>query len=170
MEEFLARPPSSASTLPSTDQPEDLSTRSRAALQALTSLIEATDDPLHLEEMLALNDDLTSLLARVNARRSDLKKFKGLGIDIERAKLSEEPVSNGQIPAGQPVLEEEDEPVTPRVDKGKRRAEPEPEEPQPVLSPSVLLPGFDFDDAEPGGDSLLEKVESVVSPTDRCVL
>lgn len=125
--------------------------------------------------MLALNDELTSLLARVNARRPELKRLKGLGINVEDARLSPAIVSNGHASSDhlRPEEAEEDEleeeiPVTPRIDKGKGRAEPEPEEPPPVLSPTLLMPDYDFEYAEPT-ESLLGQVESIVSPTDRYV-
>lgn len=172
LEELLLRSPSSSPAPPAADQTEDLPTRSRTALQSLAALIESTDDPSQLEGMLALNDELTSLLARVNARRPELKRLKGLGINVEDARLSAAIVSNGHASSDH-LRTEEDEleeeiPVTPRIDKGKGRAEPEPEEPPPVLSPTLLMPDYDFEYAEPT-ESLLGQVESIVSPTDRYV-
>ena len=171
LDELIARSPSSTAAPQSPERSEDLPARSRAALQSLAALIESTNDPSQLEEMLTLNDELTSLLARVNARRPELKRLKGLGISVEHAKPPSEIIGNGLQDSPDhlsPGEEEEDEPVTPRIDKGKGRAEPEPEEPQPVLSPSLMMPDYDLEEGE-ANESLLETVESIVSPTDRYV-
>ena len=60
--------------------------------------------------------------------------------------------------------------MTPRIDKGKARAEPEPEVPEPVLSSPFLISESDDEEAE--GESHLavpEEAQDVVSPTDRYV-
>jgi len=165
----VASPSPSLSASASPNLREELTTRSREALKSLASIIETSDDPSKLEEMLGLNDDISSLLARLSARRPDLKKLKGLGISVEEVRNTVEAM-NGHAPSVHSILEkEEDEPVTPRIDKGKQRAEPEPEEPQLVLSPTVEVPEFYEEEAdhEHLEESLLGQVESIVSPTDR---
>lgn len=161
LEEALARPPST----PALADQQDLSTRSRTTLQSLGAVIESTTDASNLQEMLSLNDDITSLLARVSARRPELKRLKGLGIDVPEHRLSPEVARNGYFTADHVTSDEDDGPVTPRLDKGKQRAEPEPEVPEPVLSPTILPPEFE-EEGEPH-ESLLGQLESIVSPTDR---
>ena len=132
-------------------------------LKTLIRVIEFTDDPSHLEELLALNDEITGLLARATPQRP---KLSGLGIRIENGhSVSGE---NG-VSLGEGLHEhapEEEEPVTPRIDKGKGRAEPEPEPLEPVLSPTKLAMDSDDEEIEVP-ESLLGQVESIVSPTDR---
>ncbi|KAI0343834.1 RNI-like protein [Trametopsis cervina] len=172
IEEALSRSSSASSSPTATpDTNEALSARSQESLKSLTSVIEATDDPSKLEEMLALNDELTTLLARLNEPRPELKRLKGLGLHLEDLR---QPIyhGNGHPSAIHQILssdDEEEEPITPRVDKGKGRAEPEPEEPQLVLTPTVEQhPEFDESETEHDPEaSLLDNVESIVSPTDR---
>lgn len=161
LEESLARFPST----PAPADQQDLSARSRATRQSLAAVIDSTTDASNLQEMLELNDDITSLLARVNARRPELKRLKGLGIDVAEHRLSPEIAGNGYFAAEHATSDEDDEPVTPRLDKGKQRAEPEPEVPEPVLSPTILHPEFE-EEGEPQ-ESLLGQAENIVSPTDR---
>ncbi|KAK2467301.1 hypothetical protein APHAL10511_000536 [Amanita phalloides] len=61
---------------------------------------------------------------------------------------------------------EDDTPTTPRIDKGKGRAEPEPEVPEKVLSPTFLVtePEDEDEEAQYHTD---EEVEAGPSPTDR---
>ncbi|KAI0700300.1 hypothetical protein BC835DRAFT_1304156 [Cytidiella melzeri] len=172
LKEVLGRTPSPlVSPTATPDTHEDLMARSREVLNSLSNLIEATSDAGRLEEMLALHDDITSLLVRLNDPRPDLKHLmiKGLGLDI--AGLSNGVTfANGHASPIRKVLDQEepDTPVTPRADKGKQRAEPEPEEPQLVLTPTVERPAFDDPEVEQDLEpSVLEDVESIVSPTDR---
>lgn len=128
--------------------------------KALMKVIEYTDDPSHLEELLALNDDITTLLTRATPQRP---KLSGLGIRLENG----HPVSaeNGAVPSSN-TPDAEEELMTPRIDKGKGRAEPEPEPLEPVLSPTRVATDSDDEEVEIQG-SLLDHVESIVSPTDR---
>jgi len=54
--------------------------------------------------------------------------------------------------------------MTPRTDKGKQRAEPEPEEPERVLSPTSALMVTESDDEE-GQTLIMEPPENILSPT-----
>ncbi|THG93260.1 hypothetical protein EW026_g7934 [Hermanssonia centrifuga] len=156
-----ARTPSSSSSpaSPVVDVDPELKKRARVVLQSLGAVIEATDDPTRLEELLELNDELTSSLARCNLPRPGLK-LTGLGISVPNGDV--EPIL---ATSESPTEFEEDEPVTPRVDKGKARAEPEPELPEKVLSPTLAAPE-DYEDAEQEL-GLTGQIESIVSPTDR---
>ena len=153
------------------DTREDLTARSLEALNSLSSLVERTSEPAQLEELLYLNDEITYLLGRLNQSPPDLKKLKGLGIELDE-RTNGASVANGHPSPLHLVLDkvDEEELLTPRTDKGKQRAEPEPEEPQLVLTPTVERP--EFEDSEQEQDleaSVLENAESIVSPTDRYV-
>lgn len=127
--------------------------------KSLMKVIEYTDDPSRLEELLALNDEITSLLAGATPQ---WPKLSGLGLRLENG----HPVSmENEVALGE-LQELEEELLTPRIDKGKGRAEPEPELLEPVLSPTKLTMDSDDEEIELP-DSLLGQVESIVSPTDR---
>ncbi len=170
LEDTLAGIPSASSSPTATpDTNEELTARSKETLKALGSLIEETADPMKLEQLLNLNDDIMGLIARFNEPRSALKDVKGLGIHIEGLPNGD---ANGHLSAIQTDLDQSDdeEPVTPRADKGKRRAEPEPEEPQLVLTPTVEHMDPELEDSEVEQDveqSILGDAPSIVSPTDR---
>jgi len=96
--------------------------------------------------------------------------LRGLGIQLDHIKTDGFGTSNGH--AASIIIDgegEEEEPMTPRVDKGKGRAEPEPEEPEKVLSPTFLITESDDEDGDV--PRMLtpdeEPEEGVVSPTDR---
>ena len=173
LEDTLSGIPSASSSPTGTpDSNEDLISRSKEALKALIALIEGTEDSKKLEELLLLNDEITGLISRFNEPRSMLKDGKGLGILIE-GHANGGP--NRHISASQADLDQsdDDEPITPRADKGKQRAEPEPEEPQLVLTPTVERPAQGFEDLEAEQDvesSVLGDTPSIVSPTDRYVM
>lgn len=170
LEDTLAGIPSASSSPTATpDTNEELTARSKETLKALGSLIEETADPMKLEQLLNLNDDIMGLISRFNEPRSALKDVKGLGIHIEGLPNGG---PNGHLSAIQTDLDqsEDEEPVTPRADKGKRRAEPEPEEPQLVLTPTVEHTDPELEDSEVEQDveqSILGDAPSIVSPTDR---
>jgi hypothetical protein len=69
--------------------------------------------------------------------------------------------------------EEEDpevSPNTPRIDKGKARAVPEPEQPQKVLSPTFMIEESDKDDEDGPRFSVRDDIEvPMTSPTNRYV-
>ncbi|OCH84554.1 RNI-like protein [Obba rivulosa] len=156
LEDFLAQTPSS-STSPAAPHvlPQAVAEKAKELKAALMSLIEVTTEPARLEALLALNDDLTNLLARATPRY-------GLGIQTDVANGAAEPVANGHALSVESDMADE-EPLTPRVDKGKGRAEPEPEEPEKVLSPTFLITESDDEDAQHSPDA---EVADLVSPTD----
>jgi protein phosphatase 1 regulatory subunit 37 len=134
----------------------------QTVLKNLANMIQQIEDPSQLEELLGLNDSVTSLLARATRQRPNLG---GLGIRLENGRPVN--LNNGNaLSADHPGVPDEEEATTPRLDKGKGRAEPEPEPVEPVLSPTRLTVESDEDEVEIG-DSLLGQVESIVSPTDR---
>ncbi|KAL4242608.1 RNI-like protein [Abortiporus biennis] len=169
LEDLLSRSPSSSSApaSPTHDLDPELNQRAKSVLVSLAGLIEGTTDPAHLEELLSLNDDLTALLARTAARPLSLSHLHGLSIQLEKLKTDTASLSNGHAEPVNGSTEDgaEDEPVTPRIDKGKGRAQPEPEQPEKVLSPTFLI---ESDEEEDGTRLVLpDGREEVVSPTDR---
>lgn len=165
LEEYLAESQSSCSsdnTPPHVLDPE-VADAAREAMKSLAKVIEATEDPSQLEEMLALNDDITALLKRATVQKRPT--LSGLGIRLENG----HPVAENGAALGADLQgADDDEPLTPRVDKGKGRAEPEPEPLEPVLSPTRVTLDSEDEEGEVV-DSLLGQVESIVSPTDRWV-
>ncbi|KDQ52233.1 hypothetical protein JAAARDRAFT_40347 [Jaapia argillacea MUCL 33604] len=175
LEEYFNRlqSPTDLSSQPPPPPPEQsLVQKSRSLLPALTAQIQTTADPTRLEELLGLNDSLMELLARLDASATGGQgqgtpgQFKGLGLVIDTKRLegglgggsvavggetdSGETSENGHVVGRE---EEEDGlPSTPRVDKGKGRAEPEPPEPEKILSPTFLI--SESDDEEDGVNSL----------------
>ncbi|KAG7440205.1 RNI-like protein [Guyanagaster necrorhizus] len=133
-----------SSTKPSASE---IAARARALISELSQVIEEEGDEGRMEELLGIHDQLTSLLAKVPS------KPIGLGLVI--------PTTNGvgsvavdTSPDGDPPTEEhtdeeevEEEIGTPRVDKGKGRAEPVHEK---VLSPTAafLIAEDDGEDGE----------------------
>lgn len=164
LKEFLAQVPSSSSspTLSNINIDPEILSSAKESLKALAHLIEESDDPSQLEELLGLNDELTSLLARSSPKRPGIK-FGGLAIQLPEGRLAS-PVNGSALPAD--LRDDDDIPRTPRIDKGKGRAEPEPEKTEPVLTPTIQHEAFYSEDAEPE-ESLLSDVEGIVSPTDR---
>ncbi len=144
-------------------------------------------DPLKLEELLGLNDQLLGLL-KVTGRLRQVLKLYGLGlgleVEVERdgkgeggdGKLDGFPHFNGRSNGNgnghivemeslsssfpeelnssvedekaEEEEEKEEDATTPKVDKGKRKAEPEPEQPEMVLNPKTFMMG----EPERGGE------------------
>ncbi|KAI0360641.1 RNI-like protein [Trametes cingulata] len=171
LEDLLAQSPSSSSApaAPMLGPDSEVVKSTREIMKSIIAMIETTTEPARLEMLLALNDDLTDLLARVEPKPEPLK-VQGLGLQIGNGQT----VGNGHAghakssaagAAEEPELSDDEEPITPRVDKGKGRAEPEPEPEESVLSPTFLI--TESDDEEGDTPTLpAEAGESVVSPTD----
>lgn len=170
LENFIARSPSSSSTpvSPTHTLDPELKNRAQTVMASLASLIETTGDPSRLEELLALNDEITSLMSFASYS-PPAPSLNGLGIRIDTAVAGT--VSNGNghaIPVGDASDTDEDLPITPRLDKGKGRAEPEPEEPEMVLTPTTSFRVSESDDEDEARLAAeQEGMEGVVSPTDR---
>ncbi|KAF8066528.1 hypothetical protein FPV67DRAFT_1767437 [Lyophyllum atratum] len=169
----------------------------RALVGELAGVIQRTDDPGTMEELLGVNDALTGLLKQVPApatlpaqgRPVLTLPLKGLGLSgvqgMNGVGGSPRAGAGSRVPNGHGGVNgvgvgvngkeegerEELTPTTPRVDKGKGRAEPEPEELGKVLSPTAsLLPGPEVsseDEDERYLDMEMGAVTGVASPTDR---
>jgi len=140
----------------------------------LTRSIETTSDPLRLEELLEVNDELVSLSAQVPESGRPVLTLQGLGKREDALTLSSRTVAgvtsvvnNGQAFHESPTDElQEEDPLTPRIDKGKARAEPEPEKQEKVLSPNLLVTESESED-EDGSRIAMSEANERPSPTDR---
>ena len=175
LEDLLARSPSSSSSSPASpvSGPDaELVESTREMMKSLVITIERTTDPSNLETLLALNDDLMSVLGRLEHKPPRLT-LQGLGLDtgatIANGHTTHSPAGNASPAQGkpQPSDDEDGSPITPRVDKGKGRAEPEPEPVESILSPTFLISESDDEDGDPPiPPDELEGFEDLVSPTD----
>lgn len=170
LEDVLARSPSSSSVVPSAAVQEELkevAANVKEAQISLMTVIETMTEPGRLQELLALNDGLTTLLGRCAPPKRDAS-LHGLGLHVENGKANgsaaEGTLGNGHAVHGSD--ESDDEPLTPRIDKGKGRAEPEPVEPEKVLTPaSFHLGDSDDEDAHLGDELIVTDQDGVMSPT-----
>lgn len=171
LEDLLSRTPSSSSSSvpvsPIEGPDVELLQSTREMMRSIVSMIERTSDPSRLDSLLSLNDELMTLLGRLEPKPVGLK-LQGLGIQPTNGDAS----GNGHAPLapessstqGLELPSDDDEPVTPRLDKGKGRAEPEPEPVESVLSPTFLI--TESDEEEAGTPPLTTELEDLVSPTD----
>lgn len=154
----------------------ELAVKAHAVLAELTTAIQDTQDAVRLQELLGVNDQLCSLLAKVPAPQKPTLVLQGLGAVVNGGAPVDFPgtadlrhgraaVPNGAAVEGG-VDEEDDTPTTPRIDKGKGRAKPEPEVPEKVLSPTFLITESESEDEEA---HYVTEVEAGPSPTDRFV-
>ncbi|KAH7915505.1 hypothetical protein BJ138DRAFT_1187914 [Hygrophoropsis aurantiaca] len=167
---------------------EELSQKAKAIVDELSAQLGTTTDGAALEELLGLCDQLNAGIAQLSAKVPNKFLLHGLGLKIDSALGA--PVNpnvgvngNGHVVYASPIQSlgdvsqrgddeighEEEVPMTPRVDKGKARAEPEPEEPEKVLSPTFLI---DSEDEDEDDHRFLEEVGGpgevgMPSPTDR---
>ncbi|KIM43835.1 hypothetical protein M413DRAFT_18150 [Hebeloma cylindrosporum] len=168
----------------------DLVSKSKAVASELAIVIQDTEDPSRLEELLGINDQLLSLLKNVPGGSRPQLTLKGLGLTLNDSRNSSSVDGDGMLDGlphinGRPAainghtggdssasssvdgFEDEDNaltPTTPRIDKGKQRAEPEPEQEEMVLSPKAFQISESEDEDE---DGLRYPSEEVASPTDR---
>jgi len=160
-------------------------TKAKAMVTELTSVIQETEDPIRLEELLGINDQLLTLLKNVPIKLKQTLKLQGLGLSIDNGsntaievddKLDGYPHLNGRLNGHTASIETcsetnsietDDEsttpttPSTPKVDKGKRRAEPE--ETEMVLSPKTFMIG------EPDNHEEESYEDEGISPMDRYI-
>lgn len=178
----LPTSPYATSALP---READISSLAKDVLLDLTNAIQSTSDANRLEELLLANDDLMAALKEVatvaNSDRPSLK-LQGLGLSFvdgssstdKKLDYADGRVPNGSlqsIPNGEGLHENRyPEPMTPKIDKGKGRAEPEPEEHEKVLSPTFMITEDEEDNEDVPGYPEEEGEEAdLSSPTLRCV-
>ena len=179
--------PQTPKPIPDSASFNELVSKSKVVASELAVIIQETDDPSRLEELLGINDQLLSLLKNVPGGTRPQLTLKGLGLTLDSRNSSEDgmldglPHINGRVAAMNGHVEvdssasssadsfEEDQaptPTTPRIDKGKQRAEPEPEREEMVLSPKT----FQIHESESEDeDGVHYHGEDVASPTDRWV-
>jgi protein phosphatase 1 regulatory subunit 37 len=158
-------------------------------LAELTTAIQDTEDAVRLQELLGINDQLRSLLAKIPAPQKPTLVLQGLG--VKKINGSTPASGEGSISSGTVDLQnghaarhdelttpngvgvegstDDDTPTTPRIDKGKGRAEPEPEVPEKVLSPTFLITESESEDEEARYATDEEIEAGRPSPTDRFV-
>ncbi len=158
--------------------------KANALVKELAIVIQETEDAIRLEELLGINDQLLVLIKKVPAKLKESMQLHGLGLyrpgsDCQEGRLDGLPHINGRLNGHTNGTEQSLEsstaegdddadlptPTTPKFDKGKQKAEPEPEQPEMVLSPKTFMI------AEPESTELSyrEQREPTVSPTDRYV-
>ncbi|EGN94523.1 hypothetical protein SERLA73DRAFT_114776 [Serpula lacrymans var. lacrymans S7.3] len=162
---------SGLSTPTTTEEPHaEITARARAVVAEMSSQVQTITDGVRLEEMLGLCDSINTSLTQLTSPPKSLLRGLGLlSVDTNGHAVNGE-AKNADALHDSPVEQTHDinaEPLTPRVDKGKARAEPEPEEPEKVLSPTFMISEEDEDDED--GHRFLEELGNIgmPSPTDR---
>ena len=156
--------------------------KAKAVASELATVIQETENPIRLEELLGINDQLLSLLKKVPGSGKPNLRLHGLGLALNDSQSSSDdgdgrldglPNLNGRANGFEGGSSEtssmtsyEDDhdalstPTTPKIDKGKGKAAPEPEEPEMVLSPKFRMAAGEDENA-------MLYPEGVASPTDR---
>ncbi|KAG5644426.1 hypothetical protein DXG03_008521 [Asterophora parasitica] len=153
----------------------EISKNARTVVAELTAVIQSTEDPTLMEELLDLNDQLTALLRDLPAPARPVLTIPGLGLQFNGVKVNGLPNGYGNVNGSREFEGVEDEdltPTTPRVDKGKGRAEPEPEEVEKVLSPTSLLAAAAVaidgsEDEDEDGNPRYINLDHPATPTNR---
>ncbi|PFH46913.1 hypothetical protein AMATHDRAFT_50684 [Amanita thiersii Skay4041] len=186
--------PDSSGSSASDDSAVEVAKKARLIASELTAMIQETESVVKMEELLRINDQLLSLLAKAPIPVKPALTLQGLGLSMNGSgssagvKMSTSSgsevspnghvvVENGMVNGVKEdvgLVEEEQEvveedtttPTTPRIDKGKGRAEPEPEVPENVLSPTFLITESEDEDGEVQYIAN-EEMQSGPSPTDR---
>ena len=142
----------------------------KAIILALADVIEESTDPVQLEELLLLNDSITWLMSQVekagqqSASSSAIASPKTPESSTPETPDTEVKISdvvplasaklNGlklHIPSAERAFADEEAPEgvmspgTPKIDKGKGRAGPEPEILEKVLSPGFVIAGEEYE-------------------------
>ena len=161
---------------------QELVHKARETVEALTAQIQssaAAADESKLERLLGLCDQLNGGIDTLASRVSRRTRLRGLGLKVDGLQGAstgvEVAVGVGVGGHGEPTVREDEEnvPLTPRVDKGKGRAEPEPVEPEKVLSPTFAITESEDEDEDDHRYVDVEEGDEVglqvASPTDRFV-
>ena len=175
LQDLSARSAHSERSASETQADLELIEQAKASLPALVEVIRTCSDAARLDELLGLNDTLISLIAHTSPRPR--LHIQGLGIDVNG--LGNPPthshgtddgsshVSNRVVtPRGDTEEPTDGDSVsTPRLDKGKGKAPPEPEIVEPVLSPRGFAVA-DSDEEEAENEAEQEGEDDSRSPTD----
>ncbi|ESK86946.1 leucine-rich repeat-containing protein 68-like [Moniliophthora roreri MCA 2997] len=184
-------PPKEEQQIPLT--PEELINKSRGVIKELGMVITSGQDdvgPERLEELLSLNDELTGLTTKAEEtavtgraptptgnpvapvmgegrQGRPALTLQGLGIKFNNTRngsTHDEKATNGGVSSTED--EELPSPTTPKIDKGKQKAEPEPIEHEKVLSPtaSFLIAESNSDGEDDEDDGMRGKFPPFVVP------
>jgi hypothetical protein len=175
LQELIARSTPAEKSASDTRADLELVERAKALLPTLAEVIGTCSDSARLDELLGLNDTLISLVVHASPKPRD--KIRGLGIqvnglvgpvtDIHGADNSSSFRDNHVVsPRGDTkVFMDDDSLSTPRLDKGKGKAPPEPETVEPVLSPrGFAVADSDEEETEPEAEH--DGEDDPRSPTD----
>ncbi|KAF9531479.1 hypothetical protein CPB83DRAFT_904584 [Crepidotus variabilis] len=167
---------------------QEVIAKAKAVVNELSIVIQETEDPHRLEDLLGINDQLLALLKKAPQTGKPNLKLQGLGLAIDsrtaengdgmldgfphingRSNIHATSVEQASTTSG--LLEPEDEettPTTPKIDKGKRKAEPEPEQSDMVLSPKTFMMNENTNEENPYPEEDEEEERpDMASPTDR---
>ena len=154
LEDLLSRTPSSSSSsvpISPIEGPDvELLQSTREMMRSIVSMIERTSDPSQLDSLLSLNDELMTLLGRLEPKPVGLK-LQGLGTQP----------TNGDAAGNGHALH------TPESSSTQGLEMPfviEPEPVESVLSPTFLI--TESDEEEAGTPLMTTELEDLVSPTD----
>jgi len=162
--------PTPGSDAAETQEALELIERAKALIPTLVEAIRTCSNSGRLDELLNLNDTLVSLIAQASPKPK--AGLQGLGLELnglgDPGANNNSGVVNNHIvsPRGDSTEEpsDDDSPSTPRLDKGKGKAPPEPEVVKPVLSPHGFAgPYSDEDETEHEGE---QGEDDPRSPTD----
>ncbi|PPQ96897.1 hypothetical protein CVT26_005882 [Gymnopilus dilepis] len=164
----------------------EMVSKAKSVASELATMIQETEDPSRLEELLGINDQLLSLLKKVPGSGKPPLTLQGLGLSLNKVRsesgdgmLDGLPHINGRANGHASVdssadtsstssLDEDDAttPTTPKIDKGKQKADPEPEQPEIVLSPKTFRIN-ESDDEDEDGVPYHHRPDDATSPTNR---
>ncbi len=154
--QHILHPPAYPQEISVIPVPKEVAKRVRAIIEELGVVIQATEDPERMEELFAMHDELTELVGKVeNLKQRPILSLQGLGVRLNG--LPSPRVSPRPSPLLMGSTIEEEDPSTPRIDKGKARADPEFEK---VLSPTSAL--MNTRDKEEDEDPEGKKFPSVI--------
>jgi protein phosphatase 1 regulatory subunit 37 len=177
LEELLGRStPTPGRRSPESKVDPELIERTKALLPALAEIIQTSLDSTRVDELLSLNDALMSLLA--HATPKPRISLQGLGIELNglgetgchgtgngSASLDDHIVTPSE--SSEELIDDDDPLSTPRLDKGKGKAPPEPEVVEPVLSPRGFATVSDSSEEEEIELEATQEEDDPRSPTDR---
>ncbi|TFK65923.1 RNI-like protein [Pluteus cervinus] len=198
LQNLIDAPPSRTPTIvsPITTSPQlqriddtrtEVIARAQSIASDLANVIQRVEDPVRMEELFEIHDQLMNLISKVPQPpptpkvpfiNKPMLALSGLGIDVSGVNGAGTSVTaynaTGvvELLSGSPepqTSESGDEvtPTTPRVDKGKARAEPEPEVLEKVLSPTFMITEEESDEDGDGEPYIpVEEVEGALSPTN----
>ncbi len=173
LQKIVARSTPSKKSASETQADLELIERAKALLPTLVEIIRTCSDSARLDELLSLNDTLISLITHASPKpRANLQglgiEVNGLGslpTDVHGTDDGSSCLDNHVVtPRGDAEeLTDDGSLSTPRLDKGKGKAPPEPEIVEPVLSPRGFAAADSDEETE---QAEREEEDDPRSPTD----